>query len=487
MIALGISFAAGTFHAHPWTSLTCGEELEWPPSPWRLLHAITEGWRDGGGLERDRFVHGISSLATAPRFFLPPATAVHPRHYLPSGSADERAGLVLDAFAAIGNRQCEAFVVWDDVVLSDAERELLQHCCAHVTCLGRAESWCGLRVVDAVTDDPDLIPVDLASRVANDGPLVRRLGIDASTRGLGLLRVLSGDITMNRRERRLVPEGASWLDYRFPPAFGRDRVRRLFELRDRPFQDRCERFVLQGPAQGRQPRPLVRDTVVVAEAFRQAVMSLEGRASGGRVDPAFSGKALDGRPAQGHEHAFFLPKDLDDDGFIDHVDVWVPGSLGHDAYRTLVSVRRLYGPRLPTAEHYIVTHLGEAPRPSARRWRSATPFVLPRHEKHRGTADSPKLLDDPPSQLRAALAHHGFSGGVLPQWCRGGDARIVHRGGRATLAAEFRSGRWRESARAEAVTAVLEFATPVRGPIALGRNAHFGMGQFEPAELPANG
>ena len=56
-------------------------------------------------------------------------------------------------------------------------------------------------------------------------------------------------------------------------------------------------------------------------------MSRYGRYNGGNVSPTLSGKEVDGRPRTGHQHAFYLPTDEDQDGRLDHLTVWVPSGL----------------------------------------------------------------------------------------------------------------------------------------------------------------
>jgi hypothetical protein len=60
---------------------------------------------------------------------------------------------------------------------------------------------------------------------------------------------------------------------------------------------------------------------------------------------------------------------------------------------------------------------------------------------------------------------------------RPGEA-LRHAAGGATALASFRSVRKDDAPIGAVFGATLEFAEPITGPLALGRYAHFGMGQF---------
>ncbi len=80
MIALRLEFVPGQFHMDPWRRGTSEDEVDWPPSPWRVLHAIVAGWHRGGADDRDAFLRVLDALAEPPVYDLPRATAGHARH-----------------------------------------------------------------------------------------------------------------------------------------------------------------------------------------------------------------------------------------------------------------------------------------------------------------------------------------------------------------------------------------------------------------------
>jgi len=108
MVAISIRFPAGRYHATPWGRHVNEAEVEWPPSPWRILRALVAIWHRKGWDERhslktlDELVETLSTRF--PSYSLPPAVRAHSRHYMPQGylkGGREDTSLVFDAFARI--------------------------------------------------------------------------------------------------------------------------------------------------------------------------------------------------------------------------------------------------------------------------------------------------------------------------------------------------------------------------------------------------
>jgi CRISPR-associated protein Csb2 len=232
-------------------------------------------------------------------------------------------------------------------------------------------------------------------------------------------------------------------------------------------------------------RPSLADALVVGDRVRRALL----RCSDGH--PIFSGYDAAGQVMRGaqHNHAWFLPADDDGDGAIDHVVVYAQAGFDVAALRALVELRRLWGHGVPTLNVTLVAvgspgELGclrgaqRGTRTSqlgtARVWESLTPFVPPRHIKHRASG----VRDAPHDQVARLLALHGRPASriepLTPEhatplrsasiaWQHFQRRRVAGGGSRgADLALGFR----------------LIFDEPVMGPIALGYAAHQGLGQF---------
>jgi len=490
VIALRIDFLAGRFHATPWGRAVNEGDVEWPPAPWRLLRAIVAAWLRSGNLDFQQLARICGNLAVPPRYDLPPATLGHTRHYLKQGTV--RAGLqldtslVLDAFVAVvpgAEGVGSAYVMWDSYNLDEYDRNALSAALQHITYLGRAESWCELSLVDRTpAATHDRIHVGLRDLTDGEGPVVRRLGASPELRGSALLEQLLMTTAAMRGERRVTPLGTSWYDYKFPPHFGmdaRDTAARERSVVQMP--PRIERFILEGPAQSRYLRPSILETLTVAEAMRSAAMRNSSSRELRSADPLLSGKGPSGEPATGHGHAFFLPRDLDEDSHIDHVDVWFPRGSSNDTHRAVVSVRSLYDGRLdlPPNASYSLTHLGNADLVTATHWRSATPFVLDRHVKFTSRRSDEIKADGPEAQVRRSLQQHGFPEPISVE-ITDGVQLIGSSQRRKTRGDAFRRMRRRDTYAAPGFAVEISFSQAVCGPIVLGRYSHFGLGQFVP-------
>ncbi len=96
-----------------------------------------------------------------------------------------------------------------------------------------------------------------------------------------------------------------------------------------------------------------------------------------------------------------------------------------------------------------------------------------------------EVADAPIDQIRRELSHRAYNPAEISVE-RGADAVIAQGRERYARADSFRRVRERagksDGPPREAVTATLTFDEPVQGPIAIGRYAHFGLGQFVPID-----
>uniref|UniRef100_UPI0035B51EE2 type I-G CRISPR-associated protein Csb2 n=1 Tax=Symbiobacterium terraclitae TaxID=557451 RepID=UPI0035B51EE2 len=216
MTAIALRFLAGRFHATPWGHHVNEGVPEWPPSPWRLLRAlVASAKRARPDLPDDRLAELLAQLAAPPHVSLPPACPGMSRHWMPwfkKGPRDRT--LVFDSFLAL-DPHAEVVFCWPNVVLSDADRELLRDILAGLTYFGRAESWAEARLVDHL-DQPNCLPVVQDSTVPADAELVEVLAPEAGGSPLDLLHALMVDTGDMRSSNRLVPAGSRWVTYARP-------------------------------------------------------------------------------------------------------------------------------------------------------------------------------------------------------------------------------------------------------------------------------
>lgn len=256
--------------------------------------------------------------------------------------------------------------------------------------------------------------------------------------------------------------------------------------------------------------PLVTDTLPVAEAVRRNIMGLFGRlhpepdGSRGR-SPLFAGKDAAGKALQGHRHAFYLPTDEDGDGRLDHLTIVAEEGFGPGELRALDRLRQIKTAEREASGHALrVLLLGlgtlddyrSGPIGPSVMWESATPFIVTRYLKKRGRKrDDQALWNDWVAFLITVLREEltrfierrpdlaGIAAeniGIATLVDEQGAFRCGARRWRLIQFTRFRRKRHDDGGRRPAGAFRLTFSQPIRGPIALGHSAHFGMGLFVP-------
>jgi CRISPR-associated protein Csb2 len=456
---LAVRFDLDRYHATPWGTHVNDGQVEWPPSPWRLLRALFSASRVDVRLA-DVAVDADAGLgrllaAPPPRFALPPSAAAHSRHYMPSQKWSQTApgetDLVVDAFRVLA-RDADLRVWWD-VALTPPERDALTRAAGSIGHLGRSESVCTVRVLDAAPSAFDAQPL----ATADDDP-------DATTDllcpdGSATLAELIAPVTALRRARRLMPPGSRWVRYRVADSPAATRPRAQAQ------QPTLALLRIAGSG-----RPNLREAVALAEVVRSTLQGAFGRRSERSASPTLSGH-VDGKPRNDqHRHAHYLALPEHDGRRIDRIAVWAPEGLGSEEVAALASLRELRLRDKPQPLRVALAALGDSATmredtllgPSTR-WRSATPFVLPRHPKRRGG----QMVEGPIEQIARELELRGLPAPDEIEILRG-DWSSYRR---------TRSGGSRRTAP-PAVGVRLRFASEVRGPLVLGALSHFGAGLF---------
>jgi CRISPR-associated protein Csb2 len=231
------------------------------------------------------------------------------------------------------------------------------------------------------------------------------------------------------------------------------------------------RFLIDGKV---LPRTI--DTLPFAESFRKALFGrLKAR---GIVSPTLSGHDANGQPLQGHQHAFYLPSSsVEDRTHLSHITVYAPTAFTDQELSALESLREMrmgYGEKQKNFQLRVVGVgvPGDFNVPmfaTAREWISTTPFVCPRFPK--------------PTQTAADVARELISKLNIGELI---DVHPDREDINGTPLREFRRVRANTDDPARRFARLkLHFANEIRGPIALGYAAHFGLGQFVPAAGPS--
>jgi CRISPR-associated protein Csb2 len=545
MVTFELSFLAGRFHATSWDRHVNEGVVEWPISPWRILRALMAvgfrklEWDPANLPEAARKLIGSLS-EKPPHYSLPPASTGHTRHYMPKyrSALDGKTDKVIDAFVVL-DPETSVLVHWADVELAEEEQRLLAELLTNLSFLGRAESWVEARLLTTWNGTPNSLPTNGSGmdagteRVSLLGPMAPH---DYATWRKDWLESARNDFLEEKRRKakekgkpvevvKLSPKEASRLEQGVAPSLFDALLAETGDLRAsgwnqppgsrwvdysrpadcftvRPARRRARRvpvptvarFALASESVQADVRPRLVDALYLADNMRRALMSLSRSAENGVPSQTFSGKTEDGGPLNGHQHAYILPVDDDEDGRVEGVIVYAPKGFSEFDRVAMGRLRNLWQPGgrpglLPVLtgmgqpEEFGGREAGKALSPilaESRIWESRTPFVLIRHPKVRKNGE-PKLREDgtwtdgPVDQLRTEMKRRGLPEPERIEWvdhteCRGKKilwrsfARIRKEGGGARAGGGYGFR--------------VAFPRPVRGPIALGYGCHFGLGQF---------
>ncbi len=519
MLAIAIRFpAGGRYHATAWGSHANEGVPEWPPSPWRLLRALiaTARWKSGAATcaEPPRLRPLIEALAAAPppRYVLPAAAAAHTRHYLPLG--DDSTTKVFDTFVQPESGS-DLVVLWDAVLNADS-REYLAALLAKLNYFGRAESLCEAELLPAgdeprrtpnayppAPDEPvgdeqqtfkllaTQLPADytawLSTRASTETkPAKGRAKSRAGEPPPDLFAALHLDTEDWRGAGWSQPPGSRWLEYVRPaPPFklAAPPPRHVRRAQTGPLPT-VARYAIETPV-----RESITKALSLGERLHTSLCSHSDAA------PVFSGQQK-GQALTGHGHAFYFPE-CDHRGLLTHVVVFARMGFNDAAIKALRSLRETWSRNSPGLKLLLIG-LGQAEEfssvPSlatAAVWVSLTPFVPVRHiqrsrtGKARLDAETGLVRGSPAHDLRRLIVENGMP---APVEIKKLDA--LGSAGRQIRWANFQ----RERRYGEGTGIVtrsgygfrLRFPTPVRGPLAFGYGAHFGLGLFVPVAPAAN-
>ncbi len=483
MVTIRLQFLAGRFHATPWGRHVNEGVVEWPPSPWRLLRALIAVARRArpAGVTEEHLQRLVRALSTPPQFYLPPATSAHTRHYDQANDGVK----FFDTFVAVAPGQ-RIVCQWPDAELSEDDRKALAALLAALNTFGRAESWCEAELVNGESSVPmNCQPLGMGDSLSGCEPVRVLLPNEATDDLLKALTIETGEM---RGGKMLDPPGARWVTYaRQGNALTPRRAAPKRLLAQQP-KVTVARYALDSTV-----LPLAKGTLILAEQARIALLSLRGGVVKGATkrashSEALTGKTVYGNPLDDHEHAHFLPVDEDGDGRLDHLTIWAPMGFNaedQEALGQLTTIARrenLPDVWLTLAALGTAEQLTEHSQPPTlfqtwKRWRSVTPFSLPRFA-NRGGGKPPRPRDLPEAQLVRELKVRGLPEPVSIKRTEGYEVN-----GRPMVRwLEFHTRRFKGDEGFGLAGFELEFAEPVAGPLALGFGCHFGLGLFLPVE-----
>jgi CRISPR-associated protein Csb2 len=501
-IVLRQEFLLGRFHATPWRVNPFDDPHgEWPPSPWRLVRAVTARWYQWvRECDREFDLTQLEALQRALcnstySFHLPPEARkgsplrqYHPTEFGWRPAEKKKAGarsygtsLVQDNYWCLAP---ETPVWWflDGREWVEELQAVLARCLERVTYFGRAEAITRFRVAGLADEIPEANCVLADKRTAGAVPVLSPLR-DATR----------GDIERTTDDpeavKRTPPPGAGWL-YAVRPDRPAAREHR------RMSQHRSDCHLMQF-AIGWNVAPELRTVARLTSRFRGAVLrtllhlktgdaSVTWARASREVREAvadMTGKDAEGDALKGHRHAEFFAWCEEDQPT--RLLVW-RGSRAFDSDEReailLAAARDVsWAAAGSDSDEWKVrlVPLSEAAPPppgfdgrSSSVWESITPYVPPRHHLRGGKERRSESLEE---QIRREVRAREIGQQVdvevvgSPQWVS------VHVPRRAASQRAFLGDRRGYMVR-------LLFSTPVVGPIRLGHSSSFGLGLLRPSE-----
>ena len=485
MLAIKFRFLSDGYHAKSWGKNANDEAAaEWPPSPWRIVRAIAAVWkRHLPDLPESLVSPIIEKLASErPKFHLPRAAVARSTHYMPLGEtrsgekrAVEKTKLFFDIFAATP-RCAPLYAIWDGAELDEKQSATLSALLAAMPCLGRAESWVEAGLASSAPA-PNCMPLESIGAGERGGEWERTLVLAPSIIAdpKRLLKSALAETAAILKSGKPIPEGVERVRYVRKRGIFNDEAERVGTSAERERAATVVRLSMTGETH----QPSVIDTLRWGDAAHKAAVRMSkgaSRALSG-IDPQTNKPVSD----PSHPHAFYLPADEDGDGKLDALTVWAPGGLSEDDIDALLRIKTLYTRR---GENRI--RLGYLSRGfendfeevsplfrRAKKWESATPYIPTRHLPRRGRY-SVKKPAGWRMQARREIERRGGGWDLASvDFGRDSDDRA--------FAARFFKHRANGARVNAAMKLNLEFAEPVRGPVAFGYACHFGMGLFVPA------
>jgi len=461
---------------------------EWPPSPYRLVRAIYDAWkRKRPEWPQSRVEPLLSAMASEPPLFsLPDVGSSHTRSFLSQNLKDvTKRQLIFDAFVLMKKGDC-VLLGWPNINLDAKQKTELDELLSLINYLGRSESWVSAKID---SEDKEIgwncAPVQSHSsedcETANVACPIPYREYSASSYSPGQLSI-KGEPKVVSWMEALAWSTSEMLDYRQsePPALRYQ----TYMLPAQCFNSRpSSRKAAQGPeingilySMESKVLPNVTATIEISDRFRRKLMGIHKKIAGDprKVSKRFSGKEDDGSPAKGHRHIYVLPKDMDRDGLLDHILVICKESLSLEEQLALDRMNSIWQPNgrpdiqlVPVQWGRIGDLEGTEPRTN---FTSATPFLPPRHYR-KGRGD---FIDWIADEICKEAKNHG-----LPKPIDIKPISKLEGKGRSFRWLEFRRNRKNDSSQIGYGFRII-FSEPVKGPIALGYGAHFGLGLFVP-------
>jgi len=538
MFAFTFRFPANRYHATLWGRHVNEATVAWPPEPWRILRALVAIYMRK--CEHNRWSNSdfgmlIDTLAEEPPSFRLPklATHMHTRHYIPIPVKSKKTSLIFDAFLQFSKGE-KIVAFWPNLKLNSNLFELASYLAEGIGYLGRAESWTDCTATNSwqpnEKDDMICPPIEKIEELTGNPVriIAPRSASDYNTERTRLIKEFKKRLHAEVKNSGKKPPTDKIVEKRLAKEFGKTLPKLLVEalsldtgdykkygwnrppaareifycppaISDSTDQPRyvsyynvgsrddytVARYLLAG-----KPLPRIEDTIKIGELMRLAALSKfgwENAESKGRKNPkapsVISGRSPDGKPLRNssHSHAFWLPEDVNRDGWIDHITVYVPEGIDADVRSKLDQLTRLWVNKDSNSLEWRLALEGFGyPEDfydsskifgTGKIWISSTPFLATGHLKSQGYLGEIRRL----LRRRGIIADHlidKIKVQILPFVTIGGTVR------RSTHFHRFRSHGQEKQTDTHGALLRLSFPEPISGPLSLGYACHFGLGLF---------
>ena len=463
-LTLQFEFLTGRYHATKWGRNVNEGFIDWPPSPWRIIRAIISSWKTyHNDIENSKMEFILKQMCSSKvSFKIPNAIQSHTRHYMPIKGSTEK---VIDSFIVMNKDEC-LYVNWCDLNLESEQKEILRKVISGIKYLGRAESWCHVKIIEQ-NITPNCIPLEDSDTNKNNDIINIIIPTTDAT-----LENLCVNIKEMYKTKKSQPDGSMFVQYVRPTDC-------LTSIQHTTNTNNAEinvvRYVITGNI-----RPKITETINVGDFTKRVVMSLYGNKNDGKVSETFSGKNSNKQKLDGHTHTYYLPTDEDEDGILDHLTIIAKKSFNEkelDALNIMDIVRyQNQWFNLVYQTRGKITDFKQIPiLRSSKKWESVTPFVLNKHMSLRGNKNERYVKDGPEDQLRDEITKR-FGDETKIKSIKINDSKSRMRSGFMPI--QFK--RWRKSRLPGfgAYNVQIEFENEMQGPISFGHGSHFGLGLF---------
>ena len=464
---LEFKFLSGQYHATEWGRNVNEGLIDWPPSPWRMLRAIISAWKTYANEIEDSKVRPIIEQMCKCKvsFRIPSAVQTHTRHYMPTRKSSEK---VIDSFVMTDKDGC-LYAQWDDLNLEEEQEETLEKIVSKIRYLGRAESWCKVRIAEQ-HKSPNCVLLDGDNSEGKDIIDVITPTQDATLEDLCME---TRDIYKSKKSH---PDKSRFVQYvREKDCFAHIQSTR----KPKKTKVNMVRYMIVGNV-----RPRITETIKIGDMAKRSAMSIYGKSNNGGLSETLSGKDSNREISKGHRHAYYLPTDEDGDNVLDHITIIAKEPFDEKELGALNKMNKIrhYQNQFVDLVHEargITTDFDKIPiLESSKRWETVTPFVLNRHMKLKGS-NRDIIVDGPEDQLRDEIRNR-FGDKTNIRGLIIDDAKFMMRTGIKPI--QFK--RWRKDRLPGfgAYNVRIEFENDMSGPLSFGHGSHFGLGLFVPVK-----